>query len=152
MLLSTFIQIIAACLGIIGSLFFAIGIMRQSIEAMANLSGSYWDWNPHMVSALVAQKADYLFGGCIIVLAFTTQLLSFLVPEELAVFSNDAAALVPWAVLVLTIGLFFLVRLGAKKFSSAFERRITAALRHKAEELELEGKRRQAEKREAKEI
>jgi hypothetical protein len=148
MLLSTFIQILAACLGIIGSLFFAIGIMRQSIEAKANLSESYRDWNPHMVPALAAQKADYLFGGCIIVLAFTTQLLSFLVPEEIAVFSNDAAALVPWAALVSTIGLFFLVRLGAKKLSSAFERRITAALRHKAEEIELEDRGQAAAQRE----
>lgn len=57
------IQIIAAALGVIGSLFFAIGILRQSPVAMAQLAATYWNSNPDAVPALAAQKAAYVFGG-----------------------------------------------------------------------------------------
>ena len=71
------VQLASACIGIVGSLFFAIGVMRQTVEAMARLSGTYWNSNPHMPLALAAQKADYLFGGGLIVVAFVLQLASF---------------------------------------------------------------------------
>lgn len=73
MSLATLIQILAACIGVVGSVFFAVGVMRQSVEAMGRLSGSYWDSNPHMPPMLAAQKAAYLFGGGLIVLAFAVQ-------------------------------------------------------------------------------
>jgi hypothetical protein len=60
--LSQLIQLISACFGIVGSLFFAIGIMRQTVEAMALLSGTYFNWNPHMPPALAAQKANYSYS------------------------------------------------------------------------------------------
>ncbi len=63
MLANTVVQIAAASLGIVGSLFFAIGIIRQSVSAMAKISGTYYDWNPHMIKAMAAHKADYMLGG-----------------------------------------------------------------------------------------
>jgi len=71
------IQLASACIGIVGALFFAIGIIRQTVEAMARLSRTNWGRNPHMPPALAAQKADYLFGGGLIVVAFVLQLGSF---------------------------------------------------------------------------
>jgi hypothetical protein len=45
---------------------------------MADLAGTYFDWNRHMVQALAAQKV----GGGIIMLAFLLQLISFLFPSN----------------------------------------------------------------------
>jgi hypothetical protein len=134
MSLCTLIQIISACLGIIGSLFFAIGIMRQNAETMAKLSGTYWGANPHMVSALAEQKADYLFGGGIIVMAFTSQLLSYLIPPGINIFGDVGAQFVPWIAAATTIIVFFLLRVIAGKISKHFEKQINDALREKEAE------------------
>jgi len=56
MSLASLIQLIASCVGVVGSIFFAIGIIRQSVDSMAQLSGTYWDANPHLPKALAAQK------------------------------------------------------------------------------------------------
>ena len=75
MALATVIQLIAACIGIVGSLFFAIGVIRQNAQAMARLSSSYFDANPHMPAALASQRAEYIFGGALIVAAFALHYL-----------------------------------------------------------------------------
>lgn len=128
MQLATLIQILAACFGVLGSLFFAIGVMRQSVEAMAQLSGTYWGWNPHMIKALAAQKADYLFGGAIIVLAFSTQLFSYLIPSTVMVFGGSGAERVPWAAVLLTALAFPVLRLAAMRLASGYEKEIRSAL------------------------
>lgn len=128
MQLSTFIQILASAFGIIGSLFFAIGVIRQSAEAMAQLSETYYDVNPHMAPALAAQKADYIFGGVIIVMAFAVQLISFLVPANFLIFGEASAKWIPWIVLALTPIIFFLLRAAAKRLANRYERQINQAL------------------------
>ena len=120
----TLVQLVAACVGIIGSLFFAIGIMRQSIEAMGRLSGSYWDNNPHMPPALAAQKADYLFGGSLIVAAFALQLASYLVPNDLQVLSPSQGHWVPWVAVVVTILVFAILRLAASRLARHYQTQI----------------------------
>lgn len=128
MQLSTFIQIVAACFGVLGSLFFAIGVMRQSIEAMAKLSGTYWGGNPHMIQALAAQKSDYLFGGAIIVMAFTTQLLSYLAPSSVLIFNASATELVPWIAVIMTGLAFPVLRFSARLLALRYEKQISDAL------------------------
>jgi hypothetical protein len=132
MSVSTLIQLIAACIGIVGSLFFAIGVMRQSVEAMAALSGSYWDWNPDMPPALAAQKADYLFGGGLIVLAFMFQLASFFVPTANAL-SESQGLTAPWLAAVFTLLAFFVLRMAARRLAKHFESQIVAWLKQKSE-------------------
>lgn len=121
------VQLISACIGIIGSLFFAIGIMRQSVEAMARLSGTYWDANPHMPPALAAQKADYLFGGSLIFIAFLLQLCSFFVPTT-ALLSESSTKIAPWIAGVITIVVFFLLRFAASRTARYYEKQILAWL------------------------
>lgn len=131
---STLIDIISASTGILGSLFFANGVMRQSVAAMADLSGTYWDWNPHMVPALAAQKADYLFGGGLIVVAFALQLAAFLVPPASQIpFANSA--IVPWTAAAVTVGGFFVLRILAQAVAKRFEAQINARLQEKNEEI-----------------
>ncbi len=132
------IQIIAACSGIIGSMFFAIGVMRQTVAAMADLSGSYFDWNPHMVPALAAQKADYMFGGGIIVVAFALQLLALFVSPEHFVPVMVPSAAAPWIAITGTGLLFLLLRRVSKGVGRHFEAQILARLKEKEEMLKRE--------------
>ena len=128
---SSFIQLIAACVGIVGSLFFAIGVMRQTIEAMARLSGTYWDWNPHILLALAAQKADYLFGGGLILVAFVLQLGSFF-GSGAPLINEEQARFAPWLAAVVTIFSFFLLRMIAGRLAKHYEAQISALLERKA--------------------
>jgi hypothetical protein len=143
------IQLLAAAAGIVGSMFFAIGVMRQSVSAMADLSGTYFDWNPHMVSALAAQKADYLFGGGIIVLAFTLQLGSFLVSPSSVVSPMMPSRALPWTVVTFTVGIFLVLRHVSKQVARRFETQIYARLRenNEAQMRELEERQRAAAQR-----
>lgn len=124
------VQLISACIGIVGSLFFAIGIMRQTVEAMARLSGTYWDWNPHMPRALATQKADYLFGGGLIFTAFLLQLGSFFAPAT-AIFTEEQARWAPWVAGVATIFGFLLLRVAAGRLGKHYEEQITSWLKQK---------------------
>lgn len=128
---SSLIQLFSACIGIIGSLFFAVGIMRQSIEAMGRLSGSYWDSNPHIPPALASQKADYIFGGGFIVIAFVLQLASFLVPSDIQVLDAQQARYAPWVALLLTVCAFAVLRILAARIAKRFEKQIVVWLNEK---------------------
>jgi hypothetical protein len=134
--LAALIQLVSACLGIVGSLFLAIGVMRQSVEAMARLSGSYWDWNPHMPTALAAQKADYLFGGGFIVVAFFLQLGSFFAPPDMTALPEPQARLAPWVAGALTIAAFLLLRIAAARVAKCYEEQIVAWLKQRNEKKE----------------
>ena len=118
------IQLASACVGAIGSLFFAIGVLRQSVEAMGRLSGSYWDSNPHMLAALAVQKADYLFGGGLIVLAFVLQFASFFVAPASVALSVSQALMAPWVALLITIVAFFLLWVAAKRVAKHYEGKV----------------------------
>ena len=134
MSLSSLIQLIASCVGIIGSLFFAIGIIRQSIESMASLSGTYWDSNPHLPKALAAQKADYLFGGGLITLAFVSQLSSFFAPASFVALSNELAAYAPWVAAAATPICFLVLRLASHRLAAHYEQQIWEWLERKRQE------------------
>ncbi|MGA7823268.1 MAG: hypothetical protein WCA14_03690 [Steroidobacteraceae bacterium] len=128
---STLIQIIAAALGVIGSLFFTIGILRQSTATMAALAGSYFDFNPHAIPALAAQKADYIFGGAFIVLAFAAQMGSFLASPATAVALSARAAVL--IAIPATIVVFLVLYRSSKSLARRFERRIRQAAKAQAD-------------------
>lgn len=130
---TSFIQLIAACVGIVGSLFFAIGVMRQTVEAMARLSGMYWGSNPHMTQTLAAQKADYWFGGGLILVAFVLQLGSFFGSNEPFMSSNHAR-FAPWLAGVVTVICFFLLRKIARQLARHYEAQIAVWLKAQATE------------------
>ena len=129
---ASLIQLVSACIGSVGALFFAIGVMRQTVEAMARLSGTYWDWNPHLPPALAAQKADYLFGGGLILVAFVLQLGSFFAPTQ-SVLTGEQARVAPWVAAGGTIAAFVLLRFAAGRLARHYEKQITAWLKQKLE-------------------
>jgi hypothetical protein len=131
MALSTLIQIIAAALGVIGSLFFTIGIVRQNSAMMAALAGTYFDFNPHAVPALAAQKADYIFGGLFIVLAFGAQLMAFLVTP-----SATIAISARWAALIaipVTVVVFVVLYRVSRLLASRIGRQVRQAAKVQAD-------------------
>lgn len=130
---ASLVQLLSACVGILGSLFFAIGVMRQTVEAMARLSGTYWDWNPHLPPALAAQKADYLFGGGLIVVAFVLQLVSFFVSSQ-PILTEAQTRAAPWVAGVATVIAFLALRLAARHVAARYEAEITAWLKKKPEQ------------------
>lgn len=123
-------QLVSACIGIVGSTFFAIGVMRQSIDAMAALSGTYFDWNPHMPAALGAQKAEYLLGGGLIWVAFFLQLLSFFASSSV-VLTSEQGALAPWIGGCGAIALFIFLKMLSKKVAKMYETKIWKRLESK---------------------
>lgn len=134
MSVQTFLQIVGACFGVIGSLFFAIGVMRQTVDAMADLTGTHFDFNPHMVAALASQKADYLFGGGLIVVAFVLSLLSYPFTQNNMPISQESAGRVPWIAVASTVVLFFILRYIAGLVARRFEVQIRQRLQKKMDE------------------
>lgn len=136
-------QLVAACIGIVGSMFFAIGVVRQSTEAMARLSYTYWDSNPDMPAALSAQKADYIFGGGFIVLAFILQFASFFSTSPELLLAGRSAELAPWIAFAGTIVLFLVTCRASTWLASYLRSQVEALMRKQNEEYE---QRRKAEK------
>jgi hypothetical protein len=130
---ASLIQLASACIGILGSLFFAIGVMRQTIEAMGRLSGTYWDWNPHLPPVLAAQKADYLFGGGLIVISFVLQLASFFASSQ-PLLTEAQTRTAPWVAGAATLVGFAALRLAARHVASRYEAEITSWLKKKVEQ------------------
>lgn len=128
---ASLIQLISACIGIVGSLFFSIGVMRQTVEAMGYISGTYFNWNPHMPPALAAQKADYLFGGGLILVAFILQLVSFFASNA-PFLTKEQTLMAPWVAGVCTIVGFLLLRLIANRLAKHYETQISAWLKKRS--------------------
>ncbi len=132
--IGNFLQIMSACIGVMGSIFFSQGVIRQSISIMASVSSTYFDHNPHMVTAMASQKAEYLFGGGLIVLAFSTQLLSFLMPIEIEVFSSEQSRFIPWIAVLCTLFCFVLLKALSKTLTRFYENQIRSELNRRDEE------------------
>ena len=129
---SSLLLLAASCIGIIGSLFFAIGVVRQNAEVMAQMAGTYWMSNPHQVAALAAQRADYIFGG-FIGLAFVVQLGSFFIPLDSAGLSTGIARMVLWLALPATVAAFVLLHLLAAKLARHFQAQINDTIKRRTE-------------------
>jgi hypothetical protein len=136
MTLAALIQLLAACIGIVGSLFFAIGIIRQNAAVMARLSYTYWDSNPHLPGVLAAQKADYVFGGGLIVVAFALQLASFFSTDSALVLAGNSASFAPWVALGATFAAFVALRTASMRLASYYQAGVEAVMHKQHEEDE----------------
>lgn len=121
--LNTIMQLIASGVGFIGSIFFAIGIIRQTTDAMAKQCGTYFDYNPHAIKATASQKADYIVGGVFICLSFFIQFISYLIPTKFSgfLFQKHYVFLL---IIVSLPSLYGILNVLAKKLTNSFERKI----------------------------
>lgn len=128
-----FLQLCSACTGVIGALFFAVGVIRQSTATMGALSGTYFDANPHMPTNLAAQKADYVFGGGMIFVTFGLQLASFLVPASITIVSASNAQHLRWVLVLIGAFIYFALRYFAKLLAKRYTRQIWEWLKKQEE-------------------
>jgi hypothetical protein len=85
--LSDFMQLIASCFGLIGSIFFAKGVVQQNTKAIAELVEGYWGSNPFMLKSMAKQTIDYHFGVGFISLCFLAQLCSYKLSPNTNIFT-----------------------------------------------------------------
>lgn len=78
--LHRFFSLLAVCIGLVGSVFLAKGIIFLRAKAMLRLTSPYsrWGYAPEQIDSLAGQKADALVGAIIIFLAFLTQLVALI--------------------------------------------------------------------------
>ena len=84
MLLSTFLNILGACIGFMSASFFAFGALVMSAEKISAISATYWDANQHWGDSIAEQRADYIAGALLLLLSFASQLAANLVPPTSA--------------------------------------------------------------------
>ncbi len=125
----TLLQLCSACIGALGSIFFTMGVVRQDAAAMAKLSGTYWTANPHMISMLAEQRADYIIGAFMIAAAFVLQFCSCLVPVSLAVMSQVSTAWLASSFLALSAVTFYVLSAFAKRLADDFRQQIRQELK-----------------------
>ncbi|MDL1971246.1 MAG: hypothetical protein LWW94_09860 [Candidatus Desulfofervidaceae bacterium] len=76
----TFFSLLAACFGLLGSVFLAKGILGLSPKDMLKLTTPYsrLKYAPEQIDSMAAQKADAFIGVIIIFLAFLVQIVSLI--------------------------------------------------------------------------
>jgi hypothetical protein len=78
MTIGTFLSTFAALLGFGASIFFVIGSVRLSKEAIFELATPYYDYHSGIAKTFAEQKWFYIFGAVLLVLGFIAQTISLL--------------------------------------------------------------------------
>lgn len=79
-MLRTFIQILALITTLEAAVFLAKGNLGLSAQAITELGGTYFGYNPHLVQSLAQQTADYRAGVILLLVAFSLQMGNTLWP------------------------------------------------------------------------
>jgi hypothetical protein len=75
-MLYTVLQIGALLLTLESAIFLALGGLGLSVQSIAQLSGTYWGYNKHLVESLARQNADTWMGVMLLTGAFALQVVS----------------------------------------------------------------------------
>jgi hypothetical protein len=70
------LNLAAASVGFIAAIFFCLGNAFNSPRAIADQATPCWDFNPALARALAAQRAQYIVGGCLLLVVFCLQVLA----------------------------------------------------------------------------
>ena len=76
----TFLQVLSLSLVLVSSIFLIRSVLTADVKQMAALSGTYWNFNPHMIQSLAQQKADTMVGFILLLLSFLLQTANLLWP------------------------------------------------------------------------
>lgn len=69
---------IAASVGFMSAVFFCIGGVFSSAKQITLQSTPFWDFNEHVARALTAQRAQFVVGALLLVVAFLLQVAAAL--------------------------------------------------------------------------
>lgn len=72
------LAIVAALLGVSGSILLAKGTLKLSARTIATMSQTYFGYNSLELRSVASQKADFMSGISLIILAFLVQLANLL--------------------------------------------------------------------------
>lgn len=74
----------AASVGFVAAVFFCIGNFMNTSESIFKQSRPFMDISKHIAHALSAQRAQYVVGALLLVVAFLLQVLAVVAPKESA--------------------------------------------------------------------
>lgn len=82
MLIDRFFSIVSAILGFAGLMFVLKGVARLSPDLIAKVSQTYLEFNLTQIQSLAAQKAEFVTGAILILLACLIQLSALLLLRD----------------------------------------------------------------------
>lgn len=117
MLIDRFANILSAVLGLVGVMFVLNGVSRFSPDLIAKVSQTYLEFNLTQIHNLASQKADFVSGAALVLMAFLLQTCVLIfIREPFPIFEDYwYAAGVAVATGVLMIIVFFGVNRGMSK-------------------------------------
>lgn len=68
--------LVAASVGFVAAIFFGYGAALLRQRSIVLLATTYWGFNEEQATAIVAQSAQYLVGGLMLVVSFVLQVLA----------------------------------------------------------------------------
>jgi hypothetical protein len=117
LLIDRFANILSAVLGLVGVMFVLNGVSRFSPDLIAKVSQTYLEFNLTQIHNLASQKADFVSGAALVLMAFLLQTCVLIfIREPFPIFEDYwYAAGVAVATGVLMIIVFFGVNRGMSK-------------------------------------
>jgi hypothetical protein len=114
MMIDRFASIVSAILGLVGLMFVLKGVSRLSPDLIAKISQTYIEFNMTQIQNLASQKADFVTGAVLILIACLIQMSSLLFLREPFMIFEDywRAAGLAVATGVLVMIIFFGVNRG----------------------------------------
>lgn len=114
MLIDRFASILSAILGLAGVMFVLKGISRLSPDLIAKVSQTYLEFNVTQIQNLASQKADFVTGAVLVLIACSIQTVALLLLREPFLIFEDYwyAAGLAVATSILVIVVFFGVNRG----------------------------------------
>ena len=97
-----YLTVLGACIGFLSAVFFAMGTLRMKNQDVKGIASTYWDFNQHLADSITSQRAEYVVGSFLLLLAFLLQLVVALLPEPI-----EVSFLQPLEFALFVIGLSF---------------------------------------------
>ena len=112
-MLRTFIQVTALSAVLLSSFFLINGILTSSIQDIAELATSKWDYNLDVAKNLTHQRSDTIVGFVLLLLSFILQSINLLWPISWVDFAVNKKGVI--VALIVSMLVFFVAK-GASNF------------------------------------
>lgn len=136
---------LAAFLGFAASVFFVIGTVRLDAKLIHQLASPRWDFHAEIARHLAGQKADYMWGSVLLLVAFVGQAISMapLSFNQTILFSSNEIGFMACA--VVAAGIWFAAVLLCRRSGDATFRLVDKLAQEAREREERELRQRKAQ-------
>ena len=104
---SKFYSLLSTSLGFIGGLWLVVGTLLMSQKEIEELSGTYFDSNPHLYTFFIATKVDSIICTILITLAFLAQFVITYFDDSKVMMSSVRVR--PFRTIMLSVVCFVLI-------------------------------------------